>query len=139
MPSALINIHYCYDYLIGQIPLGLLIYSHIPTAVLALLFGGFVYFNTRRLSGSLLFLLCAAFAAWCFVDIGSWFAFLGAGSMMFTWGLTDFLSLVFFAFAYYFLYVFVTDQDLPWWQKIIGAAALAPSAYWSLLGINVPA
>jgi len=139
MPSALINIHYCYDYLIGQIPLGLLIYSHIPTAILALLFGSFVYFNTRRLSGSLLFLLCVAFAAWCFVDIGSWFAFLGAGSMMFTWGLTDFLSLVFFAFAYYFLYVFVKDQDLPWWQKVIGVVALAPSAYWTFLGANLTA
>ncbi|HVX91402.1 MAG TPA: HAMP domain-containing sensor histidine kinase [Candidatus Paceibacterota bacterium] len=139
MPDALIHIQYCYDYLVGQISLGLLIYSHIPTAILALLFGGFVYYNTRRLSGSLLFLLCLSFAAWCFVDIGSWFAFLGAGSMMFTWGLTDFLSLVFFAFAYYFLYVFVADRDLPWWQKLVGLAVLAPSAYWTFLGLNLTA
>jgi signal transduction histidine kinase len=139
MPIAFIHLQYCYDYLVGQISLGLLIYSHIPTALLALLFGAFVYYNTRRLSGSLLFLLCVSFAAWCFVDIGSWFAFLGAGTMMFTWGLTDFLSLVFFAFAYYFLYVFVTEHDLPWWQKVVGLVALAPSAYWTVLGLNLTA
>ena len=137
MPLSLIHISYCYDYLLHQISLGLLLYSHIPTALIALLFGGFVLWQTRRLSSVLLALVCAAFAAWCFVDIGSWFAFLGAGPMMFMWGLTDFLSLIFFAFTYYFLYSFVTERDLPVWQKLGGLLILAPSFYWTFTGLNL--
>ena len=34
--NFIVNVQYCYDYLIDQIPVALLLYSHIPTAVVAL-------------------------------------------------------------------------------------------------------
>jgi len=132
--THLIAIQYCFDYLVNQIPLGLLLYTHIPTAVVAILFGLFLVLHTRTLASVTLFVVCASFAAWCVLDLGAWFAFLGAGSMMFTWALTDLTALTFFFFSYYFLYSFITKRDLPVWQKIAGVLLLLPTAFWTFTG-----
>ena len=137
MPDYLINIQYCYDYLINQIPFELLLYSHIPTALIALIFGGYVFYRVRSLASFALFIVCTAFAFWCLFDLGSWFAFLGSGEMMFMWSLLDFLALIFFAFGYYFLYTFLTKRDLPMWQKIAGVLLVLPTAYWTAAGMNL--
>src|SRR4029079_9282091 len=117
---SFIQLQYCYDYLINQIPVGLLLYSHIPTAIVALLFGGYVLYKARSLPSITLFIVCVAYALWCLFDLGSWFAFLGSGDMMFMWSQLDLLALVFFTFSYYFLYTFITKRDLPGWQKVLG-------------------
>jgi signal transduction histidine kinase len=137
MLSSLINIQYCYDYLLNQIPTGLLLYSHVPTAIAALLFGIFLIYKTRNLASGTLFVVCASFAAWCFLDLASWFSFLGSSSTMFTWSLVDLFSLIFFVFSYYFLYAFITKKDLPGWHKVIGALMLLPTAIWTFLGSNL--
>lgn len=137
MFTDFISIQYCYDYLINQIPVGLLLYSHIPTALAALAFGAYVVLHVRRLSSVTLFVVCLAFATWCFFDLSSWFAFLGSQVTMFTWSLLDLLALIFFLFSYYFLYVFVTEHDLPLWQKILGTLLILPTAAWTFLGMNL--
>ncbi len=135
--SHFINIQYCYDFLINQIPSGLLIYAHIPTAFIALLFGIYLLSKSRSLSSSTLFIVCVSFAVWCLLDISTWFSFLGAENTMFTWSLLDFISLIFFFFSYYFLYTFTTGKDLPIWQKILGLCVLLPTAITTLLGLNL--
>lgn len=137
MLSFLVNNHYCYNYLLDQIPVSLLLYSHIPTALVALLFGGYVFFRVRDLPSTNLFIVCIAFAVWCFLDLASWFAFLGAQITMFTWSLVDLFALIFFFFTYYFLYSFTTKRDLPVWQKIGGLILLLPTAIVTLLGLNL--
>jgi signal transduction histidine kinase len=133
----LVNIQYCYEYLVSQISLGLLVYSHIPTAIIALVFGAFLFFKTRKLSSGYLFLLCVTFALWCFFDIAAWFAFLGSHVTMFTWSVLDVLSTLFFFLSYCFLYTFVKDRDLPIWQKIVSIGLITPVAIWSLLSRNI--
>src|SRR5690348_3065588 len=135
--SHLIHIQYCYDYLINQIPFGLLLYSHIPTALIAFVFGLYVLLKVRTLPSLNLFVVCFAFAAWSISDLISWFAFLGSPEMMFAWGLLDLFAVVMFCFGYYFFYSFLTKQDLPIWQKGIGIALLLPTAYITLLGQNL--
>jgi signal transduction histidine kinase len=132
-----INVQYCYDYLIGQIPVGLLLYSHIPTALLALLFSGYVLLKVRDKSSIALFVVCVSFAVWCLFDIASWFSFLGSSSTMFTWSLLDLVALIMFFFSYYFLYSFITKKDLPGWQKITSILLLLPTAIWTFLGSNL--
>lgn len=134
MVLSLINLHYCYTYLVDQISVGLLLYSHIPGAIAALIFGGFLLIQARKLPNITLFLVSVCFAAWCFLDLGSWFAFLGSGVMMFTWSLADLFSPLFFFFSYYFLYTFLTEQDLPVWQKVVSGALILPVAMWIFLG-----
>lgn len=132
-----VNLQYCYDYLIGQIPVELLLYSHIPPATAALIFGAYVYLNDRKLPSLTLFIVCLLFAGWCFFGLGSWFAFLGAGEMMFAWSLLDLFAVIFFCFAYYFLFSFITGRDLPVWQKILGVALILPTAVTTFLGLNL--
>ena len=134
MLSNFIHLQYCYTYLVNQISVGLLLYSHIPGAIAALLFGGFLLIRARKLPNVTLFLVCLCFAIWCFLDLGSWFAFLGSGSMMFTWSLADLFAPLFFFFSYYFLYTFLAGRDLPAWQKLTGIALILPIAFWIFLG-----
>jgi signal transduction histidine kinase len=137
MPVAFIHLQYCYNYLVDQISIGLLLYSHIPAAIAALLFGGFLLLQSRKLANVTFFVVCLSFATWCFLDLGSWFAFLGSGTMMFTWSLADLFSPLFFFFSYYFLYTFLTDQDLPSWQKLTGVILILPIIYWIAVGEKI--
>ncbi|HVY36104.1 MAG TPA: HAMP domain-containing sensor histidine kinase [Candidatus Paceibacterota bacterium] len=116
-----------------------MIYTHIPTALVALLFGGFLFYRSRTLQSTTFFIVCGLFAVWCLLDISTWFAFLGSRHMMFTWSLLDLVGLGFFFFSYYFLYTFSTKRDLPLIQKIIGLLLLAPTAIWTFLGDNLSA
>jgi signal transduction histidine kinase len=136
MLSHLMSVQYCYDYLIGQIPVVLLLYSHIPTAILALLFSGYVLLKVKNKSSVSLFIVCLAFAIWCFLDLSTWFDF-SAAITMFTWSLLDLVALIMFFFAYYFLYTFITKKDLPIWQKITGIIILLPTTIWTFLGSNL--
>ncbi len=137
MFSNYINLQYCYDYLIEQIPVGLLLYAHIPGAILALLFGLFLIFKKRDPASISLFFVCTLFALWCLTNISSWFSFFGSSFTMFTWSLIGFFDLLFFFFSYYFLYSFIYKKAPPIWQQTTGALLLLPTAYWTLLGANL--
>ena len=137
MLNHFIHIQYCYTYLVDQIPMGLLLYSHIPTALIALVFGIFVFYKSRNLLGLTLFMVCGGFFFWCLFDLSSWFAFLGSTNTMFTWSLLDFVALLMFFFSYYFLYVFILEKDLPFWQKIVSVLVILPTAIFTMLGRNL--
>lgn len=137
MLPQLINVQYCYNYLIDQIPVSLLLYSHIPPALAAMVFGGYVLFKKRSLPSVSLFIVCLAFASWCFLDLSSWFAFLGSATTMFTWSLLDFIGLIMFFFSYYFLFSFLTGKDLPLWQKLVGILLLLPTGISTFFGSNL--
>lgn len=137
MFTDFIAVQYCFQYLIDQIPTGLLLYSHIPTALAALFFGGYVFASARNLSSAMLFGVCITFAAFCFADLSSWFSFLGSANTMFTWSILDLLTLLMFFLAYYFLYTFVTKRDLPMWQKLGGLVLLLPVMVTTFLGENL--
>jgi len=137
MPSYFIHVQYCYDYLVNQIPMGLLLYSHIPTALLAIGFSTYVLIRARNLPSVLLFAMCLSFGIWAAFDLSAWFSFLGSANTMFTWSLLDFIAVLMFFFGYYFLYTFVTGKDLPGWQKLLGTLAVLPSATIALLGLNL--
>lgn len=137
MLTSFIQLNYCYEYLLNQIPVGLLLYSHLVPAIVAAIFGIFVLYKVRNLMSVTLFVICISFALWCFLDLASWFAFLGSDITMFTWSLVDLLGLVFFSFSYYFLYVFITKNDMPLLHKILSAVIVLPTAVWTFFGSNL--
>lgn len=139
MPSALIQVQYCYDYVTNQIPLGLILYTHGPTALLALLFSGYVLAKVRSRASWALGVVCVAFAVWCGLDLISWFVFLGSSPVMVAWSLLDLVALVFSLGAYGFLHAFVTDKPLPAWQQIAGVFLIAPTLLWTFLGLTLSA
>lgn len=137
MLSNFITVQYCYNYLVDQIPIELLLYSHLPIALIALAFSIFVLVKSKNLAAFLLFITCFVFASWSILDLSAWFAFLGTSSTLFAWSLLDFLGVLMFFFGYYFIYVFISGKDLPKWQKILGIAFLIPTAYISFWGLNI--
>ena len=136
MLQSLMSIRYCYAYLVNQIPIGLLLYAHIPTGLIALIFGSYVLFKSRNLTGVLFFSICFSFFFWCLFDLSAWFDF-SSSITMFTWSFLDFLAVQMFFFSYYFLYVFITKHDLPLWQKIVASVVMLPTAIITLLGLNL--
>jgi signal transduction histidine kinase len=111
----------------------LLLYAHIPAALLALFFGIFILHKTKNKTGVTFFVVCASFAIWCFLDLCTWFAFNSAVTM-FTWSFFGLFELIMFFFSYYFLYTFVAGHDLPIWQKVTGLLLLLPTAIWIFMG-----
>lgn len=134
---SFINVQYCYTYLVDQIPVGLLLYSHIPTALISLFFGSYLLFKSRKILNVTLFFVCLFFSLWCFFDLISWFAYLGSPYVMFSWSLVDLISLLFFFFSYYFIYSFITKEDLPVLHKVMGVITLLPTLVWTFLGLNL--
>ncbi len=135
--ESLIALQYCYDYLVDQISIGLLLYTHLPTALIAFLFGSYLIVKERSLPRVTLFIVCLAFLCWSLFDLTSWFAFLGAGKMMTAWSLLDLISILFFCFTYYFLYTFITNRDLPLWQKIAGVVLMLPTIVATIMGLTL--
>src|SRR3989344_445686 len=138
MFSYFINIQYCYEYLINQISIGLLLYTHLPAASIAFAFSIYALIKAKNLSSFFLFLTCLTFTMWVISDLGAWFEFVSSANTMFFWSLLDFLAVLMFFFGYYFLYVFSTGKDLPLWQKLIGIGLLLPTTYVALTGLNIP-
>lgn len=133
----LTNVQYCYDYTVNQISLGLLLYAHIPAAVIAIIFSIFLLYKNKTTKSITLSIVCVAFAIWTFLSLSTWFSFQGSSNTMFTWSLIDLFGLIFFFFAYYFLYAFITEKDLPNLQKIIGFLFILPTVVWTFFGLNL--
>ena len=112
-------------------------YSHIPTALVALFFGFFILLKVRSVVSVSLFWIIFFFALWCFLDLNTWFSFFGAGNTMFTWSLIDLTALLCFFFSYRFLYSFVHEQPLPVWQLISGLGLITPTIVTTALGMNL--
>lgn len=137
--SSFINVQYCYDYLVNQIPINLLFYTHLTVVVTSLIFSIYLLCKKRTLPSITLFIVCLSFVVWVLLDLSTWFAFLGLGNTMFTWELIYPFTLIFFFFSYYFLYTFITGRDMPIWQKILGVIVMAPTFIWAFLGYGLPA
>ena len=138
MFEHLIVIDYCYEYLVNQISIGLLLYAHIPSSLSALFFSVYILFKTRSYTSKLLFGICAVFALWSFFALSTWFSFLGPENTMFTWSLLDLLGILLFFFSYYFLYTFNTNKEIPDWQKYFSIILILPTAIFTFLGKTLP-
>lgn len=135
--SQFSSLQYCYDYLLGQIPVSLLFYSHIPAALISILFGIYLLYKVRDLQSKTLFIVLFFFALWSIGDLITWFSFLGAGTTMFWWGLLFIFNVLFSMYSYYFLYTFTTKHDLPSWQKIVGLLLFLPVVFQTYTGSNL--
>ena len=132
-----IQTQYCFNYLINQISPSLLFYAHIPTSIIAMIFGFFILSNSKTSEGKTLFKVCGLYTLWSLLSITTWFSFLGSQITMFTWSLIDLVSLLLFFNSYNFLYQFTKKNELPTWQKIISIFLILPTAIWTFFGSNL--
>lgn len=122
----------------------LLYYSHIPATAIALIVGFFVYFNGRKfLLNRLLLLISVCFSLWTLCNLISW-TNIHSSFILFTWSFFGILSSFISIFCIYFVYVFLTKEDVSLRIKTIFAALLAPvlllaATSVSLAGFNLTA
>lgn len=114
-----------YFFFASDIP-GLLYYSHIPTTVIALLFGLFVFFNDRhRLLNQLLLLITVFFSLWTLSSLTAW-TNIHADLLFFIWPIFGISAAFIAILSIYFVYVFLYDKDVPLRMKFIFGLLLTP-------------
>ncbi len=137
MIESLSNISYCFNYFGEYMSQNLILYAHIPTSLVAVGFAIFLLFKKRNVASYSLFFVSVCFALWCFLNLNTWFAFIGADNTMFSWSLIDLFGLLFFFFAYRFLYGFIKNSELPLWQIILSICLILPICITTFLGLNL--
>lgn len=105
----------------------LLFYSHIPTAVLALLIGAFILYKTRgQLLGRLLFSVTFLFSLWTALDLIVWLQFDNSDLLMFAWSLFGLVHILLYLVSFYFVSVFITKRDVSTLTKLIYGILVLP-------------
>ncbi|MFZ1736164.1 MAG: hypothetical protein WAU31_04485, partial [Candidatus Moraniibacteriota bacterium] len=113
----------------------LLYYSHIPTAIIALLIGAFVYLNNRGvLAARLLLFTSIAFLFWVLCDLVTWVSN-DSDVIFFVWSFFGTLYALISLLSVYFVYAFLDKGDVSWKVKSILSflffpiVLLTPTAY----------
>ena len=126
----------------------LLYYSHIPTAIIALLIGAFVYLNNRgMLAARLLFFISIAFLFWVLCDLVTWVSN-DSDIIFFVWSFFGILYALISLLSVYFVYAFLDKGDASWKVKLglgilfLPIVLLTPTAYnlatFSLVDCGIP-
>lgn len=103
----------------------LLYYSHIPTALIALFLGLFVYWRSRTLAGSALLFMSVFFTVWSVVDVVLWTSVSG-NVIMFFWPMLYFLQGFILLSTFFFAYVFLEKKAPPFWSEVVGGVLVLP-------------
>lgn len=104
----------------------LLYYSHIPTAVIALIVGTYVFVKTKHsLEGSTLLALAIVFSLWCLFNLLAW-TNPDSRDVLLLWSFFPVIYISIFLLSYYFYYTFLFKQDVPFFTKIVFLTALLP-------------
>lgn len=108
------------------VPSVLLYYSHIPTALVALLIGFFIYFKSGRvLSSKILLGMTVAFFFWSFFSLITW-TNVDSRLIMFVWSFFPIIYTLIYLLSLYFVYVFIDKKDIGFKMKTILAVLLLP-------------
>jgi hypothetical protein len=113
----------------------LLIWSHIPTAAIGVLFALFIFYQTRKISAFYLLVTTICFAVWSYFELITWGA--PQEASMFTWSLLDVFSVMFNVFTFWFLYSFIRGKDLPFTLKLITLIPIIPVYIYTIASMNI--
>lgn len=114
----------------------LLYYSHIPTAILSLLIGFFVYFKSRNMVGKILFTISIVFSLWSFLSLVVW-TNVDSQIIMFSWSFFGFLYSLIYILGLYFVYAFIDKKDISLNKKIILGCLLLPIVVFTATNYNI--
>ncbi|MFZ2226406.1 MAG: ATP-binding protein [Candidatus Moraniibacteriota bacterium] len=110
----------CHQMILDTVPLTLVYYAHVPTAIISLLVGFFVFFkNPKALLNRLLLALSVTFSLWLAGSLISWVMNYNTALTMFSWSQLGVLNALFFALSLYFVYVFIDGKDVIFWKKAL--------------------
>jgi len=105
----------------------LLYYSHIPTAVVALLIGIFIlYKNRANLLSKILFLITLLFALWTSLDLLVWLYYDNSTLITFLWSFFGIIHILIYILSLYFVVVFINGKDVSVGKKIVFGLLISP-------------
>lgn len=119
-----VNIQYCKQFV--EHFSTLLYYSHIPTAIIALIVGIFIYVRSRTLLSKILFFITLSFATWTTLDLIIWMNYDHASVVMAAWAPIEIFSTLLFILSFYFIDVFCNKKDVSFVRKIVFGSLLFP-------------
>ncbi|MFA5925453.1 MAG: ATP-binding protein [Parcubacteria group bacterium] len=135
--NSVTNIEQCAINLPQMINVGLLYYAHIPTAIIALIFGLFVLFkNKKDLSAKILFAISATFSIWTLFNLIVWVSY-DSRVIMFFWAPLGIFEILFFILSLYFVYVFEDKEDISFIKKIVLGLLILPSILLAATKLNL--
>ena len=125
------------QYLVSQAPLSLIYYSHIPTVLVGLFMGVFIFLKSgRTLASRLLLVLVTLFAVWSLFDLILWTNY-DTRLTMFFWSPLGMISMVICAVALYFTYVFFDGKDISFVKKLAIFGPIIPMIVLSPTALNL--
>ncbi|MFZ2778639.1 MAG: hypothetical protein WAZ96_05560, partial [Candidatus Moraniibacteriota bacterium] len=95
----------------------LLYYSHIPTAIITLLLGVFVFWGNKNLLSKILLSLSVTFSLWLFINLITW-TNINSDIIMFVYPLFGILIPIIYILCLYFVYVFIDKKDINFRLKL---------------------
>ncbi len=115
----------------------LLYYSHIPTVIVAMLIGFFVFWKGKQiLINRLLFAISACFSLWVISNLILW-TNIHSDLMLFAWSFLRVLSSLISILSIYFIYVFLEKKDVPLLLKSVFLILVTPVIILSPTHINL--
>lgn len=124
MINLVYNSQTCID-LISQAPVNLIIYTHIPSAVIALLIGFMVWYKNKKLLGKILFGITILFSFWVIFSLITW---LSTNSIltMTVWSFFAVTTGLIAVLSFYLFYIFSFKNDLGLMSKSLLSILLLP-------------
>lgn len=116
------NVETCYS----EVP-NLLYYSHIPTAIIVLIFGIFIFIKSKenKLAGKILFFISILFSLWVVEEGYIWLIY-SSYKMMFFWAPLALIYSLINILSFYFVYVVIKKKDVNFYKKSIFLFLLFP-------------
>ena len=134
--NSIENLSYCSG-IVSEFT-SLLYYTHIPSALITLLLGFFVFRKSSNLLLSkMLFALSIFFSIWALLNLSIWLNFDNSSFVMTAWAPIELIKMTIFLLCWYFVYVFTKKKDLPFTQKILWLIVLSPLAIFSTTEQNL--
>ncbi len=138
--SFFIRDTYCYTQLIvnqAYISIPLLLYSHLPTAIITIIVGIFIFSKNKNIESKVFFFLTLAFFVFTLGDLLEWFVFFGRNTIMITRSIIEIMDPLIFILSSYFLYVLIKKEDVKLLYKIIWFLPLILLFIRALLNYNL--
>lgn len=130
------NVEYCRN--IVESVSGILYYSHIPTAIIALVTALLIYIKNRKLIlAQILLLIAICFSIWSTLDLLIWFNYDNVSLLMFSWSLIEIFSVLLFVLSLYFLHVFTHKGDISVSKKLFILVLVLPVILLSSTNLNI--
>ena len=117
--------------------LPLIIYSHVPAAIITLILGIFLLIQSRHLKIRIFFSLSVLFFFFIIADLFHELSFLGVNTIFCAQTAIQIIEPLIIVVSFYFLYYLLKRKDAPFQYKVLALMPLIPVYVLIALGQNV--